>query len=765
MGAVLAALSWGWLFPGGSHPPSSTTTTAPVAGTPFQLPDPVKTLAAYAGSASCRECHAAEFDRWGGSHHALAERPVSEARDAAAFTPGRTLGAGPGAVTVARADGRFTLTAANSHQAATVYPVERVLGEAPLRQWLVPFAGGRWQAAAASWDPAAGEWFSVFGAEERQPGEWGHWTGRGMNWNSMCANCHNTRLRKNYSPADDTYHTTMAEPGVGCEACHGPMKAHNEWQRAHPGAAPAGGDPTHPRLTRDQMLETCAHCHSRRGEITGDPVPGERFYDHELLSIVDHSDLFHADGQVREEDYEFSAFLGSRMFHRGVRCWDCHEPHAAKPALTGNALCLKCHSGAMTNAPIIQPAAHSHHFVAGGAAAVGAPPPGAAPGSGGECVNCHMPQTTYMQRHPRHDHGFTIPDPKLTVDHGIPNACNRCHTNRDAGWAAGRVAAWYGDKMERPYRRHAVTVAHARSGDAGAPGELRSLLDGDEQFYWRAVAAGLLGRWVADPGVRTSLVNHFADPQPLVRQQIAQALAGLGDDPPADVRAALTTHLTDSSRAVRVMAAQALAATVETNSGAGSELLHLLAHGADQPAGRLQAGGFQFARGDLTNALRQYQTAAAWDPLSAGLHHETAIVLGRLGRGAEAVTELREAVRLAPNDAEYHFKLGLALNEIGDAMGALGELEQAVRRDPRHPRAGYNLGLARNAAGDFAGAIMALQAAGNADPADPAIPYAQATIHARLGQVPEARRAARRALEINPRFAEAAALLDQLAPP
>ena len=45
-----------------------------------------------------------------------------------------------------------------------------------------------------------------------------------MNWNSMCAECHNTRVRKNYDAATDSYHTTMAGMGVGCEACHGPLQ-------------------------------------------------------------------------------------------------------------------------------------------------------------------------------------------------------------------------------------------------------------------------------------------------------------------------------------------------------------------------------------------------------------------------------------------------------------------------------------------------------------------------------------------------------------
>ena len=41
-----------------------------------------------------------------------------------------------------------------------------------------------------------------------------------------------------------------------------------------------------------------------------------------------------------------------------------------------------------------------------------------------------------MARDPRHDHGFTIPDPLLTKELGIPNACNRCHADKTVDWDA-----------------------------------------------------------------------------------------------------------------------------------------------------------------------------------------------------------------------------------------------------------------------------------------------------------------------------------------
>ena len=139
------------------------------------------------------------------------------------------------------------------------HAVARVIGNDPLRQFLVPFPGGRFQTLEGSYDPHSNQWFNVYGNEDRQPGEWGHWTGRGMNWNDMCASCHNTRVRKNYDPANDTYHTTMAEPTVGCESCHGPPQAHNQWQKQF--GKSGRRDPTLTKWPRDRIVDYCGFCH------------------------------------------------------------------------------------------------------------------------------------------------------------------------------------------------------------------------------------------------------------------------------------------------------------------------------------------------------------------------------------------------------------------------------------------------------------------------------------------------------------------------
>ncbi|HZI32639.1 MAG TPA: HEAT repeat domain-containing protein, partial [Candidatus Binatia bacterium] len=386
--------------------------------------------------------------------------------------------------------------------------------------------------------------------------------------------------------------------------------------------------------TRDQMVETCAGCHSRRAEITDEPVPGASYWDHYLLSMVDESDLFYPDGQIHDEDYEFTAFLGSRMYNKGVRCMDCHNPHTMKTKLPGNLLCLSCHAVGSTTAPNIDPVSHSHHQVFGCDSKgvltntdVNAYLSSKIKQTGGECINCHMPQTVYMQRHWRHDHGFTIPDPLLTKQFGIPNACDRCHTDKSADWSLEYVEEWYGTNMNRPYRHRAETLARARQGDKSAVKPLLQMLQTDEFPYWRAAAANLLQPWADAPEVTKALTGELANTNPLVRQTVVQALGPLVDAGRDNVISALKPMLKDRSRNVRVAAARQLVATLYTNSTAGADYMRYLGHVADQPLGQLQIGDFELRRGDATNALVHFEQAAAWDAYSPGIRHELAVVL------------------------------------------------------------------------------------------------------------------------------------------
>ncbi len=712
-------------------------------------------FATYGTSPTCKSCHEEAYRNWAKSHHALAERAMDLTLDAPAFDPPRQIAHGTQNSQTRFVDGKPQLVTQGVGRTNESFAVARVIGVDPLVQYLIPASGGRLQASELCFDPKRQEWFNVYGMEDRQPGEWGHWTGRGMNWNNMCATCHNTRLRKNYNELTDTYSTAMAERGVGCESCHGPMADHNAWQAKHPDKS---GDPTVRRISREEMFAACAQCHSRRSELTGDFRPPEDFLDHHQLAIPDETDTFYPDGQVREEDYEVTAFLGSKMHAAGVRCVDCHEPHTSKLRVPGNLMCLTCHGGplpiATTNTlntapvgPRIDPETHSRHKV----------------GTRGDfCTDCHMPQTVYMQRHARHDHGFTIPDPRLTQELGVPNACNRCHTDRSVDWSLEYVVKWYGPRTNEVMRSRARAIAKARAADAAAVPALVVMAKGETNSFWRAVAANLLRHWASDSNVTAVLFDCAGDTNPLVRSMAVRGLEPLAQSGNQAAKETLDARLKDAVRAVRVEAAWALRRTLDTNSIAGADLLTALRHNLDQPAGALQMGVFQMDRGNLQAAMDYFQRAVNWDTNSAPLRHALALALGAQGKNSEALEQLQAAVRLAPKSAEYRYHLALALNEVGKLNEARLELEETVKLDPQFARAWYNLGLAHAALNQLEEAVQNLIRAESLEPMSPETPYARATVLARVGRVAEARDAARRALQLRPGFVEAENLLQAL---
>jgi len=741
--ALVALIAWA-LWPQKKFTPLSVPTAVSLAKVePYVMPDEKAAFAQYAGSQSCKECHADQFTKWISSHHGLAERKPDAKLDDPAFVPERTFTHGTQTTETRKTGSDYELIALGFGDKITPYRVERVIGHDPLRQFLVDGGNGRLQAMEACLDPHKNEWFNVYGNEDRKPGEWGHWTGRGMVWNQMCATCHNTRLRKNYDAGSDSYKTTMAEMTVSCESCHGPMKPHNEWQHANRGIK---GDPTLVKWSRDQHTENCAGCHARRGEITGDFVPGESFWDHHQLTITDQTDTFYPDGQIRDENYEFSSFFSSRMHNAGVRCMDCHDMHSMKTILPGNQLCMRCHTqGGFPNAPIIMPEAHSFHQTAS---------------TGNQCVNCHMPQTVYMQRHPRHDHGFTIPDPLLTKQFNVPNACNKCHTDKTTEWALQATQNWWGDKMNRKTRTRATLIAKARQGDAEARDGLIDLLGSDEIPHWKASATLLLDRWIDQSSVQTAVTAHLEHAHPLVRQSAIRTLEPVLQS--NSVRSSIEPLLNDPVRGVRVAAAWALRDSIDLESAAGKDLQHMLNLNADQPSGQMQLAQFDFARRNTSSAIQHMETAIRWDPNSPPFHHDLAMMYSTTGQTQLAIAKLRDAIKLAPNHAEYHYELGLALSETGDMKAVIASLQEAVRLDPSFARAWYNLGLAKNGQGDVPGALDALQRGELANSRDPGIPYARATILAQQGRKPEAITALNRVLSIAPGHGEALQLKTML---
>lgn len=666
----------------------------------------------------CGRCHPKAYEAWLGSQHAHANRLLDPATD------GTRLATGP----------------------AEARAAEAVIGITPLLQYLVPAPGGRLQAFDPAFDPRSNEWFQVF-ADARERGDWGHWTGRGLTWNSQCASCHMTDFQKNYNPTNDTYASTWKAMGISCTQCHrvddAPSSTHHVCPVARTGPAAPTGSP----VAVQAAMDTCATCHARREELTAAFRPGDRFDDHYRLALPDQQGLYHADGQVREEDFEFGSFRMSRMGHRGIACRDCHDSHSGKLILPveQNALCLSCHlAPGQRNAITVDPATHSHH----------------APGTpGSRCIDCHMPVTHFMMRDPRRDHGFTSPDPRLTIELDIPNACNRCHTDRSPEWSETWTTQWYGEKMERPARQRARLVARAWAGDESVVTALVAAAASEEIAAWRATLTALLSPWKGHPDARALIERHLRDPEPLVRSAAVRALANARGS--YDVLKPLRR---DASRLVRLDAAQATANELEREGVDAQEVAAYLRVIDDQPAGALRNAEAALKAGRRLDAESWARRTVAWDA-SPAAHHALGLLLHQLGKIEEAVSELGAASRGETNNAIYTYTLALAQGEAGRAGDALVSLQETVRRDPHFGRAWYNLGLAQAGLEKLPEAVASLQTAGELMPESAEAPYALATVHLRQKDRVAARAAAQEALAREPGHLQARALLLQLGDP
>lgn len=87
-------------------------------------------------------------------------------------------------------------------------------------------------------------------------------------------------------------------------------------------------------------------------------------------------------------------------------------------------------------------------------------------------------------------------------------------------------------------------------------------------------------------------------------------------------------------------------------------------------------------------------------------HLERGQVLYDGGKLHEAITEWREAVRLAPDMAEAHHLLGLALQDRGDLAEAIVEFREALRLSPDDAMAYVHLARALENQGDVKEALV-----------------------------------------------------------
>jgi predicted CXXCH cytochrome family protein len=457
--------------------------------------------------------------------------------------------------------------------------------------------------------------------------------------------------------------------------------------------------------------------------------------------------LYHADGQIDGEVYEYGSFLQSRMHAAGVACSNCHDSHSAKLRAEGNALCAQCHLPEKFDVT-----AHHHHQ------------PG---GAGAQCVDCHMPTKSYMVVDARRDHSIRVPRPDLTVSLNTPNACTQCHADRPAQWAAEVVAGWYpGGRQTTP---HYGTALHAgRVGAADAEQQLdRLILDRTQPAIARASALPLLAPY-ASPASEPAIKAALGDPDPLVRMATPRALPGI---PPPRFVYATAPLLSDSVRAVRIATARALAGTdllALTASQqtalvkATTELVAAEMVDAERPEAHLNLGLMDVRRRELSQAEQEYRTALRLDPAFVPALVNLADLDRLRGMDEQGAELLRRALSIEPNNADTLYSLGLLLVRQLDYVGALDMLRRASELASDNPRYAYVYAVALNSSGAPAEAMTLLEQAHQRHPTDRDILMALVSIARDSGNFAVALRHARELGSLDPGDAQLRGLISEL---
>lgn len=657
-------------------------------------------VSAAAANMDCAKCHEHEHYICAApgkaAHHTLANRALPSKIDDRAFDSREFVHSGVKYLFY-KEGGECKVSAEDLKSGKkSFYTAKMAIGLDPLIQYVVEGKNGAYQVLSAAYDPKKDEFFDVFNNEPRAPGDWGHWLSGGMNWNSNCAYCHTTDFRKNFKVGDNSYHSGFSAHGVSCLQCHDALPKdckHSELSELAERPSPA------------ERMYACAVCHSRREQLKDEKFKaGSDFYDYFRPILPVQDGIYYPDGKVRDENFMFSSFMMCRQYQAGLTCLDCHDRHALKTVrpVDKNELCLNCHAPAarnFKNAPTIIPEAHSFHKG----------------NDGNLCVNCHMPKTIYMARDSRYDHGFTSPDPVLTREAGVPNACSQCHEKIDAGkpgrnldWLIENFEKWYGSERFLRKRARSMAVARAHAGDVSGAlkAELLKALEREDNDAWKSALLSLLTPWSGDAAVSETAVRYLADKSPLVRSSAVGLLNGQTDSEKLSELA-----LNDPSALVRIDSAFSLGKAIPKNSAAYSELKEYLNFNSDRPFGALKHADFELRAGNPKNAKKLAESALEMERNNPAIDREVGIILFRGGFAEDSLKILKNAAQKYPENADVSYALALLHAELGDAGSALAELERTVRIDPGFVRAWYNLSIAQLQSGKLDGALKSIDTA------------------------------------------------------
>jgi predicted CXXCH cytochrome family protein len=636
----------------------------------------------FIGDEACQNCHKEQHQEWHNSHHDWAMKEPVDSTVFGDFNNKKEIIDGI-EYFFYRSKNLYKVDVTEQNRAKKSYIISYTFGFFPLQQYLIEGENGEVHTLRATWNTEEKKWYHQYSGDKIAPHDWLHWTKGGQRWNTMCADCHSTDVRKNYDIEKQTFDTKFKTINVGCESCHGKGSDHIEWTKN----GQEGNNGIFKPENQDAVLNQCAPCHARRAKLSENPNPWESFSQNFLIQNISPA-FYELDGQIKEEDYVFGSFLSSKMYHEGVKCTDCHNPHSLKLKAEGNNLCLSCHE------PEYDSKKHHQHELKT---------------EGSECISCHMPGKNYMGHDFRRDHSFRVPRPDQSVLFGTPNACNDCHKDKSSKWASNKIIDWYGPDRQPHFSDYLIKSSNPEF-NAEEQKELISFIN-NKKFpeIARSTVAENLTNKISQESF-TELIQNLDSKDHLVLNSVLNMF--LQESPEARLFLA-RKHIFHSEKIIRITATKLLLdiplnqlSPDEQNQLKKTEieLLNMLEISADFPTGRLQLGDYYYKKRNLETAKKHYEIAVEMDSLLTPVYPNLATVYNLLKDNESALKTLETAIFLSPNDGQLEYLKGLLQYEIGQKEKAIKSLNRSINKTPFLIKGYYNLAVIYFEANDFVSA-------------------------------------------------------------
>lgn len=647
----------------------------------------------YAGSESCKECHARFYELWAPSHHGKAMQPInSKFITENSYPSSERIKVGPKWYKAIQTEKGVHVVEydSKSGEQQKKYNAVWTLGGRNISYFLTPMDGGRLQTLPLAYDENRKEWYSTPASAMRHfPNNSGEeidqelpWTHSLYTFNTTCHSCHVSQLSNNFDLKSNTYHTTWKEAGINCETCHGPSQEHVRVCRE-------AGKRNVPKdlkiivtstYTPDQHDWSCSSCHAKMNPLTASYPPGEDFWQHFNLMTLENSD-YYPDGRDLGENYTYTTWLQSKCAEKSdLHCVSCHTS-SGRYRFKGEKhmdACAKCHQEQANNFE-----AHSHHPEAKGVT----------------CISCHMPKTEFA-RMTRSDHSMRPPMPAATIEFGSPNACNVCHTDQSAQWANKHVKNWKGEKYQNKTLQLGKLVAEARKSDwKNLYAMLAVVQNEDENIIFRNSLLRLLYGCVR-PEVMEVYFKLADAEHPMLRGSAVEGLRTYINVP--QTQKIVLKAAQDKYRLVRIAAANVLSAcpaqsfsSVERQivDKVFAEYQEYLVIRPDNWGSHYNQGNFYHQQGNFQAAIDAFNKSASLETEVVEPLVNASMSYSILGDFVQAEAKLLEALKRQPNNAAANFNYGLLMGQLQRTEEARQALQKALKYDENMAPAAYNLAV------------------------------------------------------------------------